>query len=118
LIGSDQSNYDLFISGWQTGLDPENFGDIWQNVPELNNGAYRNDKLLEAYNSALREPDAAKRKGLLAQTQQIEADDLPYVFLYAEYDWLTVNNRVQGIAQTYLGPSYNLYTDWYLAKGS
>lgn len=116
LIGSDQSNYDLFISGWQTDLDPENFADIWQNVPELNNGAYRNDKLLELYNTALREADAAKRKNLIAQTQQIEADDLPYVFLYAEYDWLTINKRVQGVAQTFLGPSYNLYTDWYVSR--
>ncbi|NWJ44250.1 MAG: ABC transporter substrate-binding protein [Chloroflexi bacterium] len=114
LLQNPNSNYDLFLGGWQTDYDPENFGEIWANVPELNNGAYRNDKLLDLYRMAQLEQDSGKRKALMAQIQQIESTDLPYIYLYAELGSIVINKRVGGIAQTYVGVSANLYTDWYL----
>ncbi|MEI7556921.1 ABC transporter substrate-binding protein [Candidatus Chlorohelix sp.] len=116
LLQNPNSNYDLFLGGWQTDYDPENFGEIWANVPDLNSGAYRNDKLLDLYRTARLEQDADKRKVLIAQIQQIEAIDLPYIYLYAELGTIVINKRVGGVAQTYGGVSANLYTDWYLLK--
>jgi peptide/nickel transport system substrate-binding protein len=114
LLQNPNSNYDLFLGGWQTDYDPENFGEIWANVPELNSGAYRNDKLLDLYRMAQLEQAVEKRKTLMAQIQQIESIDLPYIYLYAELGSIVINKRVGGVAQTYSGVSANLYTDWYL----
>jgi peptide/nickel transport system substrate-binding protein len=108
--------YDLWLGSWQTDYDPENFGEIWQNVPELNSGAYKNDKLSQLYVAALSESDTGKRAGIMAQIQQTEADDLPYIYLYAQYELLAVNKRVAGVAQTLGGAAYSLYSDWYLPK--
>jgi peptide/nickel transport system substrate-binding protein len=108
--------YDLWLGSWQTDYDPENFGEVWQNVPELNSGAYKNEKLTQLYASALVESDVAKRNGFLAQVQQVEAEELPYIYLYAQYELLVVNKKVAGVAQTLGGAAYSLYTDWYLPK--
>jgi peptide/nickel transport system substrate-binding protein len=113
-LTTDNSGYDLFIGGWQTDFDPENFGEVWRNVPELNNGAYRNEKVFNLYSSALAEPDSTKRRVLLAQVQQLQAQELPYIFLFAGQGWLNVNKRIGGIKPTLLGVTYNLYTDWYI----
>lgn len=113
-LTNENSEYDLFIGGWQSDLDPENFGEVWRNVPELNNGAYRNDKVTSLYVSALGEPDSVKRRMLMAQVQQIQAQDLPYIFLFAENGWLNVNKRIGGVKTTLLGVAYNNYVDWYI----
>jgi peptide/nickel transport system substrate-binding protein len=110
------TNYDLFLGGWNTDYDPENLGEIWQNVPALNFGAYRNDRLIDLYRNAKREPDFEKRRVLMAQVQQIEADELPYIYLFVEYGRASVNRRIAGVSQTYDGVGARLFTDWYILK--
>lgn len=110
------SDYDLFLGGWTTDLDPEQFGTVWQNIPQLNNGSFGNEKLTNLYSAAQKEPDAAKRKDLMAQVQRLEAEELPYLYLYAQLGWLNVNKRIAGFTTTPLGPTANLYTDWFAVK--
>jgi peptide/nickel transport system substrate-binding protein len=116
LITNPASDYDLFLGGWTTDLDPEQFGEVWQSVPELNNGAYGNEKLTNLYDQTQKEVDTVKRKDLMAQIQRLEAEEQPYIYLYAQLGWLNVSKKVAGFTTTLKGPSANLYTDWFVIK--
>jgi peptide/nickel transport system substrate-binding protein len=115
-LSAQNPDFDLFLSGWTTGYDPENFGDIWRAVPDLNSGAYDNQKLLGLYMQASSQTDPAKRKELLSQIQNIEAEELPYLFLFAETGRLVAAKRVAGFDPKLLGPARNLYTDWFVVR--
>jgi peptide/nickel transport system substrate-binding protein len=115
-ITNSGSDYDLFLGGWTTDLDPEQFGDVWQSVPELNNGAYGNENLTNLYEQAQKEVDTVKRKDLMAQIQRIEAEEQPYIYLYAQLGWVNVSKKVAGFTTTLKGPTGNLYTDWFVIK--
>jgi len=115
-ITNPASDYDLFLGGWSSDLDPEQFGDIWKNVPGLNNGAYGSEKLTNLYEAAQREPDILKRKDLMAQVQKLETEELPYIYLYAGLGWLNVSKKVAGFSTSSSGPAANLYTDWFVVK--
>ena len=115
-LASPSADFDLFLSGWTTDYGSENFGEVWQPNPALNNGSYDNSRLLDMYAKAQAEGDPAKRKEWLDQTQAIEAEDLPYLFLYAERSRIVVNKRLAGFSTGLLGPAKNLYTDWFASS--
>jgi peptide/nickel transport system substrate-binding protein len=116
LLSNPGGDYDLFLGGWTADLDPEQFGAVWDNIPELNSGAYGNEKLTGLYSQAQKEPDSVKRKDLMAQIQRLEAQELPYIYLYADLDVMTASKRVAGFTTTTRGPAGNLYTDWFVVK--
>lgn len=115
-LASPSADFDLFLSGWATDYAPENFGEVWRAGLELNSGMYENSRLLDMYAKAQAEPDATRRKEWLDQVQAIEAEELPYLFLYAEQGWLVVNKRLAGFAPNLLDPARNLYTDWFASS--
>jgi peptide/nickel transport system substrate-binding protein len=115
-LASSEADFDLFLSGWTADYAPENFGDVWRAGLEFNSGSYDNSRLLDMYAKASGEPDATARKEWLDQVQSIEAEDLPYLFLYAELGRMVANKRVAGFATNLLGPGQNLYTDWFVTK--
>lgn len=116
LLATPGGEFDLFLSGWTTDYAPANFGDVWRGGSELNSGGYENPRLLEAYAKALTDPEEARRKESLDLVQNIEAEELPYLFLYAEEAGMVVNKRLAGFAPGLLGPERNLYTDWFATK--
>jgi peptide/nickel transport system substrate-binding protein len=116
LITSQNGDYDLFLGGWTTDQDPEQFGDMWNNIPELNSGAYGSEKLTGLYSQARKEPDVRKRKDLMGQIQKFEAEELPYIYLYAELSTMTASKKVAGFSTNLKGPAGNLYTDWFMVK--
>ncbi len=115
-LASPEADFDLFLSGWTADYAPENFGDVWRGGPNLNSGAYENPRLLDMYAKAISESDPTRRKEWLAQVQAIEAEELPYLFLYAEEGRLIANKRLAGFAPNLLGPEQNLYTDWFAVR--
>jgi peptide/nickel transport system substrate-binding protein len=115
-LASPNADFDIFLSGWRADYSPENFVDVWHAVPNLNSGSYQNSRLLDMYTKAKNEPDTARRKEWLDQAQAIEAEELPYIFLYAEEGRLVVNKRLAGFTPGLLGPEQNRYTDWFASK--
>jgi ABC-type transport system substrate-binding protein len=115
-LADPNSDYDLYLSGWQSDFDSGNFGVAWGANLDLNPGAYHNQALLDLYAQAQQENDATKRQALLFQIQATENKDLPYIFLFAEFGWTTVGPRVQGISPSNLGLNANRYTDWYVSQ--
>lgn len=115
LAGSN-ADFDLFLSGWRAGYAPENFVDVWQGGRDLNSGSYQNSRLIDIYVKAQNEPDPTRRQEWLDLAQSIEAEDLPYIFLYAEQGRLVANKRLAGFNPGLLGPEQNRYADWFAAK--
>ncbi len=115
-LASPEADYDLFLSGWTADYSPENFGEVWRGGPDLNSGGYENSRLVDMYAKASSELDVTRRKDWLAQVQSIEAEELPYLFLYAEQGRLIANKRLAGFAPGLLGPEQSLYTDWFAIK--
>lgn len=115
-LASPNADYDLFLSGWRADYAPENFYDVWHGGLDLNSGNYQNSRLLDMYAQALGEPDPTRRKDWLFQAQAIEAEDLPYIFLYAEQGRLVASKRLAGFVSGLLGPEQNLYADWFASK--
>lgn len=109
------SDYDIFLSGWTTNFASQDFGQVWSD-PSLNSGAYENGQLLGVYSKAMAETDPAKIKNWLFQSQAIEAEELPYIFLYAEQGLLVTARRVAGFSTNLPGPTQNLYSDWFMAS--
>ncbi len=104
-------NYDLFLGGWKMPFpDVARFGQqIWKN----NFSGYNNPELLNLYDKAFHEPDQDARFALLAQIQQLEARDLPYLYLYAQQNYLGALYPINGIEPGPLGTSYN---NWYIRQ--
>lgn len=115
-LASPNADFDLFLSGWRADYAPENFVDVWHAGLDLNSGSYQNSRLLDMYAQAQGEADITRRKEWLIQAQAIEAEDLPYIFLYAEQGRLVVNKRLAGFAPGLLGPEQNRYSDWFASK--
>jgi peptide/nickel transport system substrate-binding protein len=115
-LAGPTADFDLFLSGWRAGYAPENFVDVWRGGRDLNSGSYQNSRLLDVYVKAQNEPDAARRQEWLDLAQGIEAEDLPYIFLYAEQGRLVANKRLAGFAAGLLGPEQNRYSDWFASK--
>ena len=115
-LASPQADFDLFLSGWTTDYAPENFGEVWQPNLALNSGSYDNGRLLDLYAKATAETDPGRRKEWLDGIQAIEAEDLPYIFLYAQQSRLIANKRLAGFTTDPLGPTKNLYTDWFATR--
>jgi ABC-type transport system substrate-binding protein len=104
-------DYDLFLGGWKPDSpDMARFGQNWKNSFT----GYNNPELTTLYQKAAHEPDKAAQKQLLTQIQQLEARELPYLYLYAEQGYLGALLPVGGIEESHLGPDAEGYTNWYI----
>jgi peptide/nickel transport system substrate-binding protein len=107
-------NYDLFVLGWLSTIDPHWSYQIWSEatIPDLNAGAYVNKEVEELFRLGAREFDREKRKQIYQKIQQIISEDLPYIFLTTNMSYTGINKRVKGIEPTALGIDYNINKWW------
>ncbi|NWJ46286.1 MAG: hypothetical protein HXX08_10455 [Chloroflexi bacterium] len=106
-----KADFDLYLSAWKSNtFNPEQFGTIWNNPP----GGYRNQQLISLYSNANSVVDKTLRMELLNQIQQLEAKELPYLYLYANQDYAGVAAFVGGVTESPLGIAANHYADWYI----
>ena len=115
-IQSDKPNWDLFIGGWQSTIEPHIMYTIWsqKSIPQLNSVAYVNPTVEDLFKQGGATYDTAVRKQKYQQIQQIVAQDSPYVFMFYQKAWAGLNKRVQGIIPSALGIGWNS-DDWYIA---
>jgi peptide/nickel transport system substrate-binding protein len=114
-IQSDKPDWDLYIGGWQSTIEPQIMYTIWakDSIPSLNAVAYINPQVEQTFKEAGATYDTAVRKQKYGEIQKIISDDSPYVFLFYEKAWTGLNNRVKGIIPSALGIGWNS-DDWYL----
>ena len=111
-------DYDLYILGWRTLLDPYYGYQVWSeaSIPGLNTGAYVNREVEKLYTQANRPPcEVDARKKTFAQIQQILANDVPYVFLVYRTDYAFINKRIAPNEPTKLGITY-APEQWYVVR--
>jgi peptide/nickel transport system substrate-binding protein len=102
-------DYDLFVSGFVQGADPDGTYDLWHSsrIPDPATGKEgfnrvgfsrpELDQLLEQARS-LPGCDQAKRKELYARAQEIIAEGAPWNFLHQPQTQVAVNKRIEGLA--------------------
>jgi len=112
----NKRKFDAVILGWSLGLDPDQY-DIWHSSKtaehEYNFVGYKNpevDRLLVRGRATF---DLAERKRIYNSIHRILARDLPYVFLFAPEALVALDNRFEGVKQTPIGISWNLY-EWHV----
>ncbi len=111
-------DYDLYVLGWRTMLDPYYGYQVWSeaSIPALNTGAYVNREVEKLYTQANHPPcEVDARKRTFAQIQQILANDVPYIFLVYRTDYAFINQRIVPNEPTQLGITY-APEQWYVVK--
>ncbi len=111
LLKQTPYDYDLFLGGWKaTSPDVAQFGQNWKN----NFSGYTSRELTDLYDKAAHQPEKNARFNLLGQIQQLEAKELPYLYLYAEQGYVGALFQVGGIEEHPLGPFAEQFSDWYV----
>lgn len=109
-------DYDLYVLGWQSTLEPYFSYQIWgeASIPDLNAGAYVNKQVEDLFTQSNRPPcDTDSRKKVFQQIQQIISTDAPYIFLTFRTGYQFLNKRIVPNDPTPLGISY--YPEkWYM----
>lgn len=116
-IKTEPFDWDLTVLGWRATIDPHWMYQVWSEstIPDVNAGAYVNEKVEQLFERGAREFDREKRKQIYQEIQTLITQDAPYIFLTADMAYVGVNNRVGGIEPTTLGIGYNI-EQWYIKE--
>jgi peptide/nickel transport system substrate-binding protein len=101
-------DYDMFVSGFVFGADPDNY-DLWHSSRKpdpatgkegFNRAGFSTPKLDQLLEQGRGLPgcDSAKRKELYERAQEIIADGQPWNFLHQGQTSIAVNKRLSGLA--------------------
>ncbi|MFA5008305.1 MAG: peptide-binding protein [Candidatus Omnitrophota bacterium] len=114
----DKKRFEAVVLGWSIGLDPDQY-DIWHSTKtkekELNFVSFKNQEVDDLLEKGRRTFDIEKRKWAYYRIQEILAEELPYIFLYAPDNLPIVNARFKGIEPAPIGIGYNI-EKWYVPK--
>jgi len=114
---NDAPEWDLFILGWNSTIEPHTQYSIWrqENIPSLNAVGYVNEDMEAAFEAAGATYDTEVRKEEYGKIQKMIAEDSPYVFLFYSKARSGQNVRIQGIEPRPLGIGWNS-EDWYIEE--
>lgn len=95
----NKGEYDLFIEGWGTMIDPNDFiGEQFLRTGGLNFGKAGDEKLDELLLSGRSESDLEKRKAIYAEAEKyILTTTHSMVFLFRPYNFACYRERLQGL---------------------
>ncbi len=110
-------DFDMFVLGWSTGVEPNGSANIWKSDGGQNDPGYKNAEVDKLFDQAATVAGCKQedRKKVYEQIQKIIAEDQPYVFLYTSESLVAVNKRIQVNPVTPLGLSYDLQK-WQLTQ--
>jgi peptide/nickel transport system substrate-binding protein len=114
---NDAPDWDMFILGWNSAIEPHIQFTIWseETIPSLNAVGYINKEVEALFEEGGKTYDNDVRKEKYQEVQRIIAEDSPYVFLYYTKAWSGQNVRIQGIDPRALGIGWNS-EDWFIAE--
>ena len=108
--------YDLNISGWIAGQDPDDHSEFSSNEiprPEhpdgVNYARYKSAEMDAAQREALGTYDQAARKKAYTKIQQILARDVPLVYLWYPRQIQPISPKFKGFAPNPINESWNAY---------
>jgi peptide/nickel transport system substrate-binding protein len=81
---SEKANFDLFIWGWTSAVDPSYILDIMltSEIGNMSDCFYSNPKYDELYNKQLTSVDPTARKKIIDEMQAVIYEDVPYSIMY------------------------------------
>jgi peptide/nickel transport system substrate-binding protein len=114
---NDAPEWDIFILGWNSTIEPHTQYSIWrqENIPSLNAVGYVNEEMEALFEEAGGTYDSAIRQEKYGEIQRLISEDSPYVFLYYAKARSGQNIRIQGIDPRPLGIGWNS-EDWYIVE--
>jgi peptide/nickel transport system substrate-binding protein len=117
VTGQGEPDWDMFILGWSSTLEPHTAFPIWssENIPSLNSVGYVNPEVEQLFKEAGATYDVEVRKEKYGEIQRIIAEDSPYVFLFYSKARSGQNIRIQGIVPKPIGIGWNS-EDWYIME--
>jgi len=114
----NKRDFDAVILGWSLSPEPDQYS-IWHSsqtgTRQFNFVGYNNAKVDEALEKARQTFDTSKRKAWYNIMQEQIHQDVPIVFLYADYALPAIHKRIQGIKPAPAGISYNS-EKWFIPK--
>jgi len=119
-------NWDTYLGGFTGGTEPHSGYNIWSvngTLHSFNQGPQAGEppikgwkvddweqKIDDLYVKASQELDEAKRKEIYGETQQIIAEQVPFIYMVNPLTFEAVRDRVSGIRYSALGGGFwNLY---------
>lgn len=100
LMTKDDNDWDLYLIGWSLdSSDPDPAG-LWNTEAAYNMSRWNNPESDELIQKAKQAPEAFEqdyREEVYAEWQQLFAEDLPAVLLYAQNNIYAYNDRLNGI---------------------
>ncbi|WP_312469011.1 ABC transporter substrate-binding protein [Neobacillus sp.] len=105
-LKSVQSDFDMYLSGYIMGIDPDTFNSLFVTNGEANYMHYSNAKVDELFNLGRVEKDDVKRKAIYEEIQKIIADDAAFYPLTENKRILAIDSRIKGIDEATLVPVY------------
>lgn len=119
-------NWDTYLGGFTGGTEPHSGYNIWSvngTLHSFNQGPQAGEppikgwkvddweqKIDDLYVKASQELDEGKRKELYGETQQIIAEQVPFIYMVNPLTFEAVRDRVSGIRYSALGGAFwNLY---------
>jgi peptide/nickel transport system substrate-binding protein len=119
-------NWDTYLGGFTGGTEPHSGYNIWSvsgTLHTFNQGPQAGEppikgwevydwerKIDDLYVKASQELDEAKRKEIYGETQQIIAEQVPFIYMVNPLTFEAVRDRVSGIRYSALGGAFwNLY---------
>jgi peptide/nickel transport system substrate-binding protein len=119
-------NWDTYLGGFTGGTEPHSGYNIWSvsgTLHSFNQGPQPGEppikgwevydwerKIDDLYVKASQELDEAKRKEIYGETQQIIAEQVPFIYMVNPLTFEAVRDRVSGIRYSALGGAFwNLY---------
>ncbi|MDR7240004.1 ABC transporter substrate-binding protein [Neobacillus drentensis] len=105
-LQSVQTDFDMYLSGYIMGIDPDTFNSLFVTNGEANYMHYSNPKVDELFNQGRVEKDEAKRKAIYEEIQKLIIEDAAFYPLTENKRILAIDSRVKGIEEAGLVPVY------------
>jgi peptide/nickel transport system substrate-binding protein len=105
-LQSVQSDFDMYLSGYIMGIDPDTFNSLFVTKGEANYMHYSNTRVDDLFNQGRVEKDDAKRKAIYEEIQKTIIDDAAFYPLTENKRILAIDSRVKGINDAGLVPVY------------
>ncbi len=114
-------NYEAFMLGWSTGIDPDTNRNLWH-TDEAESGrnfvSYSNPRVDELFELSRREFDTARRADQFKEIHKLIYDDQPYMFILSRAATWAFHKRIRGVTFSPRGvfSVYPSHLDWWVRK--
>ncbi|MGG3468139.1 ABC transporter substrate-binding protein [Neobacillus pocheonensis] len=105
-LQSVQTDFDMYLSGYIMGIDPDTFNSLFVTNGEANYMHYSNPKVDELFNQGRVEKDDTKRKAIYEEIQKLIIEDAAFYPLTENKRILSIDSRIKGIEEAALVPVY------------